>query len=241
MWSGHARAALNSGCLSPHEDQTRVSAHLLLFRFHGEIPGQNLAVLDRSLGGSRAGPWSALGRAGDLPGHRYWLWVHLRWARAGVEGGDPPPGSGSHELWRTRWAFCGLPRAQSRRTVGEGASVWGPAPWTAFGVRGDVVTPSEAGRTVGLGAQITGVAAPDLCLWTAEPFWGFTVFQGCGERRVHGACSRAQGAGALATLPQVGVCPSLGSPARCPRAFMLQEPGKDQRGPGQVSRTTPPG
>lgn len=66
---------------------------------------------------------------------------------------------------------------------------------------------------MGLGAQIAGVAAPDLCLWTAEPFWGFTVFQGCGERMVHGASSRTQGAGALATLPQVGVRSSLGSPA----------------------------
>lgn len=48
------RAALDSGSPSPHEDQSRARADLLLLHFHGEIPAQTLAVPHGRLGGRRA-------------------------------------------------------------------------------------------------------------------------------------------------------------------------------------------
>lgn len=104
----------------------QASAYLLLFHVHGEIPGRKLAVLDGSLGGSRAGPRSAPGRAGDLPGHRYWPWVHLRWARAGVEGGEPPLDQGAVNSGEQSGPLGGFLGLRARGTW------WG---WHLFGLQ----------------------------------------------------------------------------------------------------------
>lgn len=103
------------------------------------------------------------------------------------------------------------------------------------------MTPSEAGRTAGLGPQMTAVAAPDLCPWMAEPFRGFTVLWGAGGEKgppglQPGARCRSSG------HPPAGGSPFLAG-VRClsPRALALQEPEKDQQGPGRCSRTIPPG
>lgn len=78
----------------------------------------------------------------DLRGQRYWLWALLRWAHAGVKGGDPG-----------QVAFGAFSHAQSLRRVVRVASVWGPAVGLGLLCWGHVVTPwgRQKGGSGGLG------------------------------------------------------------------------------------------